>query len=273
MARDTWKKFDRNPISHSVAHHIIAIAELRERSGYARVSDVAKLLNITRGSASLTLKTLKQRGLVLEDENRFLLLSPEGEAVAGAVRGKKFLLQSFFHNILGVPQQTAEEDTCKIEHLISNETAERLAKFVRLVNSGDKRAAAFNSAWRKYNDPCDHNPEGCPACNFDCLLNLCREDTATRQTSEETGNSPQPATSSITTPACLAELAVGQSGRIARIVGNGALRQRLLDMGITRGETVRVQRFAPLGDPIEVVVKGCSLAIRKSEARSIQLEP
>ncbi len=173
---DTWKEFERNPISHSAAHHIIAIAELRETAGYARVSDVAKRLNITRGSASLTLKTLKQRGLVTEDDNRFLLLSKEGESVANAVRGKKFLLYSFFHNVLGVSQQTADEDTCKIEHLISNETANRLAKFFRLVTSNDEVAESLMAAWSKFNKPCDHNPNGCPACNVDCLMSLCEEE-------------------------------------------------------------------------------------------------
>jgi len=70
----------------------------------------------------------------------------------------------------------------------------------------------------------------------------------------------------------LADLRVGQSGQIARVDGNGALRQRLLDMGITRGATVRVQRLAPLGDPIEIAIKGYNLAIRRTEARSIYIE-
>ena len=70
MASDTWKQFERNPISHSAAHHLIAIAELLQSAGYARVSDVARVLNITRGSASLTLKALRQRGLVVEDDRR-----------------------------------------------------------------------------------------------------------------------------------------------------------------------------------------------------------
>ncbi|MHC4094358.1 MAG: metal-dependent transcriptional regulator [Planctomycetota bacterium] len=174
MTADTWKQFERNPISHSAAHHIIAIAELRESTGYARVSDVAKTLNITRGSASLTIKTLKQRGLILEDDNRFLRLSASGEAVANAVRGKKFLLQNFLHNVLGVSSQTAEEDTCKIEHLISSETADRLAAFLRFVASNDKRTTAFLAAWNLYNEPCDHDPAGCPACNVDCLVSLCQ---------------------------------------------------------------------------------------------------
>ncbi|MFQ5490275.1 MAG: metal-dependent transcriptional regulator [Phycisphaerae bacterium] len=173
MATDTWKQFERNPISHSAAHHLIAIAELVETVGYARVSDVARRLNITRGSASLTLKTLKQRGLVLEDDNRFIRLSEDGEAVSGAVRGKKFLFDQFFHSILGVDPDTADEDTCKIEHLISNPTADRLARFMRFLTSDDPRAQTFIDAWRHYSEPCDHHPADCPACDSECLVTIC----------------------------------------------------------------------------------------------------
>ncbi len=70
----------------------------------------------------------------------------------------------------------------------------------------------------------------------------------------------------------LADLGVGQSGRVVGVDGPGAIRQRLLDMGVTRGAEVRVQRLAPLGDPIEIALKGYSLAIRRSEASTIRLE-
>lgn len=173
MANDIWKEFERNPISHSVAHHLTAIADLLESPGYARVSDVARRLNITRGSASLTLKALKQRGLVVEDENRFLRLSPDGERVAEAVRGKKFLVQSFLHSVLGVSSRVAAEDTCKVEHLFSNETADRLARFLRFVFSNDASAEAFVRAWREFNEPCNDDPAGCPAGNAESLGGTC----------------------------------------------------------------------------------------------------
>ena len=65
----------------------------------------------------------------------------------------------------------------------------------------------------------------------------------------------------------------GERVRIHRLLpGAGAIRQRLLDMGITRGSELLVERLAPLGDPIEVAVKGCHLAIRGSEATFIEIE-
>lgn len=71
----------------------------------------------------------------------------------------------------------------------------------------------------------------------------------------------------------LTELGVGRSARIVRIRGGGPMRHRLLEMGVTKGATVFVERVAPLGDPIEVTVKGYYLAIRHEEAAQILVEP
>ncbi len=169
---DIWKQFEQNPITHSAAHHVVAIIELLERNGYARVSDVAKLLNITRGSASLTLKALKQRGLVVEDENRFLKLSEEGERVAASVRGRAFLIRRFFRDVLRVPPEDAEVDACKIEHLMSLATAERLAQFVRYFTANAAAAAAFRAGWEHYDDSCDRDPRNCPACQTECVTSM-----------------------------------------------------------------------------------------------------
>jgi DtxR family transcriptional regulator, Mn-dependent transcriptional regulator len=126
---DIWKKFEENNITHSAAHHLQAILELREKRGYARVTDVAKDLNITTGSASINLKALKGKGLVIEDENKFLSLSSEGEEIARAVHMRKNILQDFLQNILKVSAEQAEIDACKTEHLISAETAKKLQEF------------------------------------------------------------------------------------------------------------------------------------------------
>jgi len=127
---DVWKQFEENNITHSAAHHLTAIMELREKRGYARVTDVAKHLNITTGSASTNLKSLKSKGLIIEDDNRFLALTPEGEAIAKAVASRKSILEQFLTDILKVSHEQAEIDACKTEHLISSETAKKLAKFM-----------------------------------------------------------------------------------------------------------------------------------------------
>jgi len=128
---DVWKQFEENNLTHSAAHHILAIQELRAERGYARVTDVARHLNITTGSASTNLKSLKTKGLIIEDENRFLKLSPEGNALAKAVVQRKELFFTFLTKVLGVSNDQAEVDACKTEHLISAETARKLEVFLK----------------------------------------------------------------------------------------------------------------------------------------------
>jgi ferrous iron transport protein A len=69
------------------------------------------------------------------------------------------------------------------------------------------------------------------------------------------------------------DLSPGESAVITKMLpGGGAIRRRLLDMGVTRGTSLRVTRLAPLGDPIEIEIKGYGLAIRRNEASFIEVE-
>lgn len=71
----------------------------------------------------------------------------------------------------------------------------------------------------------------------------------------------------------LAMLSPGQQGRIIKLESSiGPVRRRLMDMGVIPGELVRVEKVAPMGDPIEVTVKGYNLSLRKGEASGIEIE-
>ena len=70
----------------------------------------------------------------------------------------------------------------------------------------------------------------------------------------------------------LAQLARGQRATIVRLGGERALRRRLLDMGLVTGETLTLRAVAPLGDPIEITVKGYRLSVRKAEASLVFVE-
>lgn len=71
----------------------------------------------------------------------------------------------------------------------------------------------------------------------------------------------------------LSNLKPGQQGRITKLdSGIGPIRRRLMDMGVIPGEMIRVEKIAPMGDPIEVTVKGYNLSLRKGEAAGIEIE-
>lgn len=67
----------------------------------------------------------------------------------------------------------------------------------------------------------------------------------------------------------LRDVPVGETATVAKLVGDGAIKRRIMDMGITKGTTVDVRKVAPLGDPIEVTVRGFELSLRKDEAQNV----
>lgn len=69
----------------------------------------------------------------------------------------------------------------------------------------------------------------------------------------------------------LAQLEIGERGVVAKVNGEGAIRRRLFDMGITPGAEVYLRKKAPLGDPIEIAIRGYELTLRKAEAANVEI--
>ena len=70
----------------------------------------------------------------------------------------------------------------------------------------------------------------------------------------------------------LSDLQPGETGVVKKVLDKSMIKRRLIDMGVVAGTVIEVQKFAPLGDPMEVKVKGFNLSLRKNEAEMIELE-
>lgn len=70
----------------------------------------------------------------------------------------------------------------------------------------------------------------------------------------------------------LRQVGVGEDAKVVKLHGEGAVKRRIMDMGITRGVGVHVRKVAPLGDPIEITVRGYELSLRKADAEMIEVE-
>ena len=70
----------------------------------------------------------------------------------------------------------------------------------------------------------------------------------------------------------LKDVGIGQTATIKRLYGEGALKRRIMDMGLTKGTEVYVRKVAPLGDPLELTVRGYELSVRKVDAEMIEVE-
>ena len=72
--------------------------------------------------------------------------------------------------------------------------------------------------------------------------------------------------------ATLKDAKIGQTVRVKKLTGEGAVKRRIMDMGITKGVEVYIRKVAPLGDPIEITVRGYDLSLRKADAELIEVE-
>jgi ferrous iron transport protein A len=70
----------------------------------------------------------------------------------------------------------------------------------------------------------------------------------------------------------LKDVKIGETVRVTKVGGEGALKRRIMDMGITKGVSIKVMKVAPLGDPIEITVRGYELTLRKADCEKIEVE-
>lgn len=172
-----WKAFEESELTHSAAHYLMTIMHLRKQNGYARVTDVAEHLKVSRGAASRAITLFKDRGWIQENEHRMLELTESGMELARSVERNYLILEYFLEEILGVSEEIAREDACKIEHLLSPQTAQSLGRFIHLCREKPhladvlrKHVAGLDTACQRHDD-CDicEEYDGCiaeDACQF-----------------------------------------------------------------------------------------------------------
>jgi DtxR family transcriptional regulator, Mn-dependent transcriptional regulator len=158
------QKVSPTALTHSAAHHLLATAELIDRCGYARVSDIARRLGLTRGSVSVAMKSLKSGGLAEQDDNAFFRLTDRGTKTVASLRGRHEVVQRFMVEVLGLSQERAHREGCRLEYLIEPETARRLSGLLKFWN--DNNLASSAGEYIGGHCPSCHGlqTETCPCC-------------------------------------------------------------------------------------------------------------
>ncbi len=132
----------RNGITTNAEDYLERIHELIESKGYARVSDIADALKLSRPTVSIMVQRLSRAGYVNYEKYRGLSLTEEGTAVARRIQSRHVILNQFL-TLLDLPKKVVARDIEGIEHHLSPETLDRLATLVEhwKKNSGELRAA------------------------------------------------------------------------------------------------------------------------------------
>jgi DtxR family Mn-dependent transcriptional regulator len=134
----------------SMEDYLEAVAMLRGKGKVVRVSQISRKLKVKMPSVTSALKKLSEQKLVEHERYGHIKLTPKGDEVARDVIRRHEALTRFFVQALSIDRQIAEEDACKIEHVISPLSMERLAKFVEFIGACPLGGTNFPSRYEYY---------------------------------------------------------------------------------------------------------------------------
>lgn len=122
-------------LSTTLETYLEAIAELQDRYGAVRVTDLAERMGCRRPTATSALLRLSKLNLIRYESYRPVTLTPEGEAAVRRLDGRHRVLADFLMSILAMPEEAAESEACQLEHRVSREVLRRLGLFMVFVRS------------------------------------------------------------------------------------------------------------------------------------------
>ena len=226
--------------SESVEEYLEAIYSFNERGELAKTTELARRLKVAPPSVTQMVQKLAEEGLVDYEPYKGTALTGKGMAIAQKVVRKHRLLERFLHDLLGIHKNKIHEEACKLEHNLSDEAAAALCSVMEQPETC----------------PDDGNP--IPPCPMD--IEDCEQCAAVR------GDG----TFGLITE--LSNLKPGEWGVVSFVRGGTMACQRLMDMGLTRGARVRVVNAAPFSGPIEIEVRGTTLALGRGLASHVFIE-
>ena len=242
-------------LSASLEDYIKAIATISAEKQAARPKDISQRLDVNMSSVTGALRALADRGLVNYAPYEIVTLTNKGREVAREVVRKHEGIRDFLVKVLAVDEETAEKAACDMEHAVSPEVIDRFIRFLDYLEVCPRAGSSWAEEFGYY---CDHPEEvdNCERCLTVSLIDYrARKDRVSEATK------------------FLNELKPGTKAKVVRVNGNGETSRRIVDMGMTPGTVVEVERIAPLGDPMEIKVKGYHLSLRMVEAGTIAVEP
>jgi len=236
-------------LSPTLQDYIEAIWRLIAEKGAAHAGDIADALGVHKSTVTAALKKLSDKQLIEYSPYYAVTLTAKGSEMGQEIARRHEALSRFLTETLAVDSATAEQNACRLEHVLDREVLRRMSMFGQFVRDG-----ALDENWLK---------------KFREYLANHKEAPAAKAGSGKNMEEGVPMES---TPTTLDKMKPGQKGKILRVRAVGAVTRRIVDMGVIRGTPIEVVKIAPLGDPIEVKVKGYNLSLRKEEAAAVQIE-
>ncbi|MBU0571783.1 MAG: metal-dependent transcriptional regulator [Candidatus Omnitrophica bacterium] len=125
----------KKKLSSNMEDYLETIYILDQKRETVRIKDISALMDVKKSSVNNAINVLSERELVRHEKYGYVVLTLEGRQLSKAIKKRHDLLVRFLGGILGVDEQTAVEDACRMEHVISSVTNDRLRKFIEFVDT------------------------------------------------------------------------------------------------------------------------------------------
>jgi len=136
------------PLTANMEDYLEAIGTLAKDSGVARVKEIGAALEVKNPSVHAALHLLVDKGLIEHEHYGYVRLTDAGAEMAGAIIKRHGMLAGFLRDILGVPPAVADEDACRMEHVMAEDTLERLGRFAAFLK-GQTEWAVWSKTFRR----------------------------------------------------------------------------------------------------------------------------
>lgn len=238
-------------LTESVEDYLLEIFLITRQKKVARLKDLAKRRKVKMPSVVNALRNLMDEGLVEHEKYGYIELTENGLELAKKLYERHKTIYSFLHEVLDVDETMAESDAHKIEHYLHPGTLKKITDFMEFIRRSEREKHA---KWHEHFVYFSKNGEFPNDCD---ILSMKEGEIAMKKERR------------------LGDLKKGSRGRISRIISdssNSSIKARLMNMGMIPGVEVKVEKIAPLGDPIDILVKGYHLSLRKKEANQVIVE-
>jgi len=222
-------------LTQNLEDYLEAIWIINLKKKVVRVKDLMKYFGYKVSSVNYALNALTSKKLITHEKYGYVELTYKVALLAQKIYEKHKNITKFFFYFLGIKEEIASKDACNIEHYLHEETYNRLVKFIEYIEATEANKKCL---------------EG-----FHNFLKTGKIKTGKEAKLKK-----------------LSELKKGRKGIIKKINGTPFIKQRLLNMGLTPGEIITIERIAPLGDPVDIIIKGYHLSLRKEETELVLIE-
>jgi DtxR family transcriptional regulator, Mn-dependent transcriptional regulator len=155
-------------LSESLEDYLEVILDLEKTNKVARAKDIAERLDIKRGSVTGALKSLEEKGLVNYAPYSYITLTPKGNRIAREITRRHNGLKDFLHQVLQVDAETADATACRMEHVIDEQTMERLMCFFDYIYSCPRTGPDWLENFTAHCSSKQHDREDCDQCIAQC---------------------------------------------------------------------------------------------------------